>query len=170
MKTVWLLLCLMSVNLLGDEHRFLISGFTKHEQSHNRDGYEFNEVNLGAGYEYTTFEDYNRFYFGTNFTVLKDSFRNLQYTLSASSNIRFELSQNSAISIGVAAFAMYKKDAYKIGMTQDNAEYDFLYGAAPLASLYYDRLTVNFAYVPSVSYEQIDTVGFLIVYFGWKIN
>jgi hypothetical protein len=127
-------------------------------------------VNLGAGYEFTTFKEYNEFYFATNLTALNDSHDNMQYTISSSPNIRFNIAKHLDALIGVAAFAMWKKDVFKVGVSRDNAEYDLVYGAAPLASIYYKRVSVNFAYVPSVSYEQIDKVGFLIMYFGWKFN
>lgn len=169
MKSLIILFLFLSSCLYANEHRILISGFTKHEHSHRSNGEAFNEVNLGGGYEFTTFKDYNEFYFGTNLTVLDDSYDNLQYTVSASSNIRFKLSKNTDFSVGIASFAMWKKDNYKVGVSEDNAEYDLVIGAAPLASVYYKDFSMNFAYVPSISYEQIESVGFLVVYFGWKL-
>jgi hypothetical protein len=168
MKSLIVLFLFLS-SLYANEHRILISGFTKHEQSHRSNGERFNEVNLGGGYEFTTFKDYNEFYFATNLTVLDDSYDNLQYTVSASSNIRFKVNKNTALSIGIASFAMWKKDNFKVGVSEENAEYDLVIGAAPLASAYYKDFSVNFAYVPSVSYEQIESVGFLVVYFGWRL-
>lgn len=169
MKSLIILFLFLSSYLYANEHRILISGFTKHEKSYRSNGERFNEVNPGGGYEFTTFKEYNEFYFGTNLTVLDDSYDNLQYTISASSNIRFKLSKHTDVSIGIASFAMWKKDNFKVGVSEDNAEYDIVIGAAPLASVYYKDLSVNFAYVPSVSYEQIDSVGFLVVYFGWRL-
>lgn len=167
MKNILILLFLLSSLVFANEHRLLISGFTKHEHSNRSNGKKYNEFNLGAGYEFTTFKNYNEFYFGTNVTVLNDSYSNIQYTVSASSNIRFKLSRHTAISIGVASFAMWKKDTFKAGVSEDEAKYDLVIGAAPLGSFYYKDLSVNFAYVPSVSYENVQTVGFAIVYFGW---
>jgi hypothetical protein len=169
MKIFIILFFFLSSCLYANEHRILISGFTKHEESHRSNGERFNEVNLGGGYEFTTFKDYNEFYFGTNLTVIDDSFDNLQYTVSASSNIRFSLGRNTALSIGVASFAMWKKDNFKTGVSEDDAQYDLVIGAAPLTSVYYKDLSVNFAYVPSISYKQIDSVGFIILYFGWRL-
>lgn len=158
---------LMSSLLFSNEHKLLISGFTKHEKSHRDSGKRYNEFNYGGGYEYTSFKEYNELYFVGNITALKDSFDEWQYTLSSSPNIRFKLSQNTALSVGVAVFGMFKKDNYKSGVSESEAEYDFVMGAAPVSSLYYKDFSVNFAYVPTFSYNSIDTVGFLIIYFGW---
>ena len=161
---------IFTISLLASEHRLLITGFTKHERSHTTSGYEYNEFNYGAGYEYTSFDDYNELYWGTNVTVLKDSFEEWQYTLSISPNIRFKLSKHTSISVGAGMFIMYKKDNYKTGVPPKTAHYDFIGGLAPMASLYYKDVSVSTAYVPSFSYKDIDTTGFLIVYFGWKFQ
>lgn len=155
----------------ADEHRLLLTGFTKHEVSHKKNGEEFNEFNYGAGYEYTTFEHYNELYLGTNLTALRDSYDEPQYTLSVSPNIRFELTEKISASVGAAAFVMYKKNNYKRNVSEEEAKYELVFGAAPLASLYYKRLSVNFAYVPSFSYDKynMDIIGFAIMYFGWKL-
>jgi len=162
-----LILFLLSSFLLADEHRLLVSGFSKHEKSHDNNGKEFNEFNYGLGYEYNNFKDYNEAYFGGNFSVIKDSYDEWQYTLSASSNMRFKLNQNFSLSFGVAAFLMYKKDNYKNNVYKEDADYDLFVGAAPSSSLYYKDFSVSIAYVPSASFMNIDTVGFAIVYFGY---
>lgn len=169
MKLIALLLFFSSF-IFASEHRLLITGFTKHETSHSASGYEYNELNYGAGYEYTTFEDYKELYWGTNITVLRDSYDEWQYTLSFSPNVRFRLNENTSFSIGAALFYMYKKDNYKNDVPPKTAEYDFLIGAAPMASLYYKDVSVSAAYVPSFSHDDIETTGFLIVYFTWKFK
>jgi len=158
---------LLSSFISANEHRLLVSGFSKHEKSHDDNGKKFNEFNYGLGYEYNNFKDYNKAYFAANLSVIKDSYDEWQYTLSASPNIRFELNQNFSLSLGVAAFLMYKKDNYKNNVYNDNAEYDLILGAAPLSSLYYKDFSVNMAYVPSASFMGIDTIGFVVVYFGY---
>lgn len=162
-----LIMFLLSPFLFADEHRLLITGFSKHEKSHDNDGDKFNEFNYGLGYEYNNFKDYNEAYFAGNFSVLKDSYDEWQYTLSASPNIRFELNQDFSFSIGLAGFVMYKKDNFKKNVSKEDAKYDLLVGAAPLSSLYYKDFSVNIAYVPSVSFMDFDTVGFVLVYFGY---
>ena len=79
MKYFILLLVLLSM-CFADEHRLLVTGFTKHETSSRPDGEKFNEFNYGGGYEYTSFEDYDKFYFASNITVIRDSFDKPQYT------------------------------------------------------------------------------------------
>jgi len=165
-----LLLLLLSSFTFASEHRLLITGFTKHESSHSTSGYAFNEFNYGAGYEYTSYEDFNTLYWGTNVTVLKDSFDEWQYTLSFSPNIRFQLAKHTSISVGAALFVMYKKDNFKKDVPPRTSKYDFIVGAAPVASLYYKDVSISAAYVPSFSHEDIETTGFLIVYFGWKFK
>jgi hypothetical protein len=105
---------------------------------------------------------------GSNISVLKDSFSEWQYTLSVSSNMRFRLNQELSLSLGVAGYVMYKKDNYKNNVSKEKAEYDFIGGLAPLGSLYYNDFSVNFAYVPSFSYKELEVVGFAIVYFGYR--
>lgn len=167
----FLYLCIFFASaLFSEEHRLLITGFSKHETSHSASGYEYNEFNYGAGYEYTSFEDYKELYWGANASVLKDSYDEWQYTLSISPNVRFQLSKYTSVSIGAALFLMYKKDYYKKDVPPNKAKYDFIGGAAPMASLYYKDVSVSTAYVPSFSHNNIETDGFLIVYFGWKFN
>ena len=160
------LLVLLSM-CFADEHRLLVTGFTKHEASSKPDGEGFNEVNYGGGYEYTRFEDYDKCYFASNITVLRDSFDKPQYTVSASTNIRYKLSENTAVSLGVAAFAMYKDEIFRKNISDEQSAYILVFGAAPLASLYYKSLSVNFAYIPTVAYKDFNPSGFGIVYFGW---
>lgn len=164
----FLIFILSFSSLFASEHRLLLSGFTIHEKSHKKNGGEYNGFNYGAGYEFTTFEHYNELYFATNITVIKDSHNKPQYTLSGSPNIRFKLSTNTAVSFGLAMFGMWKKDNFKKGVSEEEAEYDLLFGAAPLSSVYYKNFNVNFAYVPTISHDNIKTVGFAIMYFGWK--
>ena len=163
---IFILVCLPA---FADENRILITGFTKHELSTKDNGERYNDFNYGAGYEYTTFNTYDEFYLATNFTILKDSFDEAQYTISVSPNIRFNLAKDFDLSFGAAAFVMWKKDTFKKGVSVQKAKYDLLLGVAPLSSLYYKDLSVNFAYVPTLSYKRVDTIGFAIVYFGWKI-
>jgi len=151
----------------ADEHRLLLTGFTKHEVSEASSGRKFNEFNYGGGYEFTTFENYDELYFASNVTVLRDSFDKPQYTLSASPNIRYRLNDNTAFSFGVAAFAMWKDELFRENISDEESQYILVFGAAPLASLYYKSLCVNFAYIPTLTYKNINPVGFGIVYFGW---
>jgi len=161
---------LLLFSLNANEHRLLITGFTIHEQSVGDNGVEFNAINYGLGYEFTTFNEYNSLYFGTNFTLMQDSYFNPQYTLSISPNVRFKMSENSAISFGLAAFGMYKKETYLVGIDPDEAGYGFIFGAAPLSAIYYKDVNINFAYVPSFSYKDINVIGFVITYFGWTFS
>jgi len=169
MKIVLLLFMIINFSF-ATEHRVIVSGFTKHEHSHSSDGEEFNEENWGAGYEFTDFKEYGKLYFAGNFTVLKDSYSDAQFTLSASPNLRYKIYGDFDASFGIAAFLMWKKDTYKSGVSSDEAEYGLVPGLAPLASLYYQRFSVNLAYVPTIKMGSIDVVGFGIVYFGWKFN
>ena len=168
MKNI-IIFILISIPLFCDESRILITGFTQHELSTKDNGERYNDFNYGAGYEFTSFKRHDELYFATNFTLLKDSFDNVQYTISASPNIRFNLARDIDISFGVASFVMWKKDTFKRDVSEEDAKYDFLLGLAPLSSLYYRDFSVNFAYVPTLSHNSIDTIGFAIVYFGWKL-
>jgi len=168
MKALLLFLFLISL-LVANEHRLLLTGFTLHENDYSDSGEKFNEFNYGAGYEYTTFKNYDELYFATNITILKDSFSATQYTLSGSQNIRYELIYGVDISIGLALFIMYKEENYRLQPEGGEVGYGFIPGAAPLASIYYKDFDVNVAYVPSFKYEEIATTGFMIVYFGWKL-
>jgi len=163
-------LLFLSISIFANEHRVLVSGFTKHEHSHDKEGERYNEENWGAGYEFTAFKEYGELYFAGNFTILKDSYSDAQFTLSASPNVRYKVYGDLDASIGMAAFLMWKKDTYKTGVSSDEAEYGLVPGVAPLASLYYQRFSVNLAYVPTMKMGSIDIVGFGIVYFGWKFN
>jgi Antimicrobial peptide resistance and lipid A acylation protein PagP len=168
MKVVLLFLCLVTT-ILATEHRILITGFTKHEKSYSSDSEKFNEENYGAGYEFTNFKKYGKVYFAGNFTVLRDSYKDAQYTLSVSPNLRFKIVKDLDWSFGLALFTMWKKDTYKKGVSSDEARYALSPGMAAMTSIYYKKFSVNFAYVPSVETGNIDVVGFVIVYFGWKL-
>ena len=161
---------ILSMLSFATEHRLIVSGFTKHEHSQGSDGEKFNEENWGAGYEFTDFKEYGELYFAGNFTVLKDSYSDAQFTLSASPNWRYKIYGDLDASVGIAAFLMWRKDTYKEGVSSDEAEYGLFPGLAPLASIYYQRFSVNLAYVPTVKIGSIDVTGFGIIYFGWKFN
>ncbi len=167
MKILITILFSMSI-LCANEHRLLISGFSIHDKPTTSSGVAFNSLNYGLGYEYTDFSHYDRFYLASNFTVLEDSFYYTQYTLSASKNIRFKINEDISVSLGLAMFAMIKKDTISPTTLGSDPQYILIPGAAPLSSIYYKDLTLNFAYVPTIKDPQINITGFLIVYFGWE--
>jgi hypothetical protein len=166
-----ILLFLLTSLLFSDEHRLLLTGFAFHEKEHDDNGNKLNGENYGVGYEYTTFEDYGEMYFSGSASVLRDSYKNPEYTLTFSPNWRYKISQDFDWSIGVAAFVTWKKDAYNFRPNSPNdGDYELLPGAAPLASLYYKDVSINLTYIPSIEYGNLNIVGFAFVYFSWKIN
>lgn len=52
-------LLILSTNVFANEHRAVISGFTKHFSKKDRAGYKYNEDNWGIGYEYNTYSKDN---------------------------------------------------------------------------------------------------------------
>jgi len=162
-------LCVLITFLWAEEHRVLVSGFSKHEKSQDGDGEKFNEENWGVGYEYTNFKKYGEMYFAGNISVIKDSYSDAQYTITASPNWRYKMGGDFDFSFGAAAFLMWKKDTYKDNITSDEAEYGLVPGIAPQAAFYYKNFSVNFAYIPTIKMGSIDMIGFGIVYFGWKL-
>ena len=168
MRSVFIFLMLLLISH-ANEHRLLLTGFTKHETTNQPNGKAWNEENYGGGYEYTTFTDYNKLYYSSNVTILEDSFNYKQYTLSSAPTIRYKLSENTSASIGLAFFLMAKRETYLKNYSSNKPDYGIIPGAAPVAIFTYKKMTINFAYVPTVSIGKIESIGFGIVYFGWTL-
>lgn len=163
----YIILLLLPLLVFADEERILISGFTKHEHDHDRFNERYNEVNYGIGYEYSFFNDYNEIYFVTNALLLKDSFENPQFALGMGHAYRFDTGAIDT-AIGLSGFIGVKKTYSDSDKNRDGGEYNFVGGAGPSATFYYDDLSVNFVYVPGIEYKDLDTTGFLYTYFGYK--
>jgi len=153
----------------SNEHRLLLTGFTKHETPKRPNGQTWNEFNYGGGYEYSTFKEYGKLYYSSNVTILEDSFNYKQYTLSSAPSVRYKLSENFTGSIGLAFFVMRKKETYLKHTVGDPIDYGIIPGAAPIAILSYKKFTMNLAYVPSISAGNIHSIGFAILFFGWTL-
>lgn len=169
MRSVLSIFIMLHIMIYAGEHRLLLTGFTKHETSNQPNGQSWNEENYGAGYEYTSFTKYDQLYYSSNITILEDSFNFKQYTLSTAPTIRYKLSQNRSFSIGLAFFLMAKRETYLKNYSSIKPDYGIIPGAAPLAIFTYKKMTLNFAYVPTVSVGNIESIGFGIVYFGWTL-
>ena len=145
--------------------RLLFSGFTIHEKSHLDDGEKLNAFNFGLGYERDYFKDYKKMYYTYHVMLLDDSHKHPYLYLAGSGAVRFHGSWFDT-SAGIAGFVGIKNMRHK------NGEYHYapIVGAAPVVSLYKDKFTLNFSYVPSLHYSDYSTIGFLFIYAGWQFN
>ncbi|MCI0500255.1 MAG: hypothetical protein L0Y61_00730, partial [Epsilonproteobacteria bacterium] len=70
--------------------------------------------------------------------------------------------------VGLSGFVGIKKIYTDDDLSRDDGDYGFTGGIGPTVTFYYEKLSVNFVYVPSFSYKDIETTGFLFTYFGYK--
>ncbi|MCI0500512.1 MAG: hypothetical protein L0Y61_02040 [Epsilonproteobacteria bacterium] len=163
----YIILFLMPLFIFSNEQRILLTGFTIHEHTNDRFGEKYNAFNYGAGYEYNFFNDYNEFYFATNTLVFNDSFENPQFVVGMGHAYRFDTGEIDT-AIGLSGFVGIKKIYTDDDLNRDGGDYGFTGGVGPTVTFYYEKLSVNFVYVPSFSYKDLETTGFLFTYFGYK--
>ena len=154
--------------LFSNEQRILLSGFTIHEHSRDLFDEKYNALNYGAGYEYNFFNDYNDIYFSGNILAFSDSFANPQLIAGFGHYYRFDL-EIIDMALGLSGFVGWKK-IYEEGvaLNRDGGGYGIMGGAGPVAVFYYKKFSVNFIYVPGITYKELETTGFLYTYFGFK--
>ena len=163
-KYLFLLLPLL---LFADEQRLLLSGFTIHVEPHNRFDERYNALNYGLGYEYNFYEEEREIYFGMNTLILNDSYYNPQFTIGAGHYMRFNMGEAQS-AIGLSGFLGWKKVYDDSDIDRDGGKYRLTGGIAPALNFYYKDASVNFMFIPSFKYKDIDITGFLYTYFSWK--
>ncbi len=163
----YLILFILPFFLFAQEQRFLLSGLTIHENTNDRFNEKYNAFNYGVGYEYNFFEKYDEIYFSSNILILNDSFENPQLTIGFGHSYRFDLGTMDT-AIGLSGFVGYKKIYTDDDLSRDDGEYKITGGIGPSLILYKDKYSINFIYVPSVKYKEVDITGFLFTYFSFK--
>jgi hypothetical protein len=161
------LLLLLPFLLFADEQRLLISGFTIHEKPNNRFDEPYNAVNYGLGYEYNFYKEPKQLYFGMNALILKDSFYNPQFSIGVGHYMRFDMGALQS-AVGLSGFIGWKRIYDDNDLDRDGGKYSLAGGIAPALNFYYKNAGVNFMYVPSFHYRDIDITGFFYTYFSWK--
>ena len=164
----YLTILLFPLLLFSNEQRILLSGFTIHEHSRDLFDEKYNALNYGVGYEYNFFNDYNDIYFSGNILAFSDSFANPQLIAGFGHYYRFDL-EIIDMALGLSGFVGWKK-IYEEGvaLNRDGGGYGIMGGAGPVAVFYYKKFSVNFIYVPGITYKELETTGFLYTYFGFK--
>ncbi|MCF6242335.1 MAG: hypothetical protein L3J74_13425 [Bacteroidales bacterium] len=163
----YIMVLLVPFMMYATEQRMLLSGFTMHEHTYDRFGEKYNAVNYGVGYEYTFFEKYSDIYFATNVLLLNDSFENPQVTIGLGHYYRFDTGLVDT-AIGLTGFFGIKKIYTDDDKGRGAGKYGLTGGFGPAVNFYYEDVSVNFVYVPGFKYKEIDTTGFLYLYFGYK--
>jgi len=161
------LLLLIPLFLCGNEQRLLLSGFAIHETKNNRFDERYNSVNYGVGYEYNFYQKAKRPYFGMNLLLLEDSYYNPQLTFGLGHYIRFGTGSLQS-AIGLSGFIGIKKIYSDDDTDRSGGSYGLAGGIAPALNIYYKNASVNFMYVPSFHYKEVDVTGFLFTYFSWR--
>ena len=162
----YLLICLLPLLLFSNEQKILLTGFTIHEHTNDRFDVKYNAFNYGVGYEYNFFEEYESLYFASNVLVFNDSFENPQLAIGFGHAYRFDTGTID-IAIGLSGFVGIKKIYDDEDLSREDGSYGFTGGFGPTLNFYYEDLSVNFVYAPGIKYKDLDTTGFLFVYFGY---
>ncbi len=162
-----LLFLLLPLLLFADEQRLLVSGFTIHETPNDRFGEPYNAFNYGLGYEYNFYKEPKQIYFGLNAIILNDSYANPQYSIGVGNYMRFDMGPLQS-AVGLSGFMGWKRTYDDNDLDRDGGKYNLTGGIAPAVNFYYKNASVNFMYVPSFHYKEIDITGFLYTYFSWK--
>ncbi|MCF6245392.1 MAG: hypothetical protein L3J43_10185 [Sulfurovum sp.] len=163
----YLMVLLVPFMLCAVEERVLVSGFTIHEHTYDRFSKKYNAFNYGAGYEYDFFEEYNELYFASNVLLFNDSFENPQLAIGMGHYYRFDTGVFDT-AVGLTGFFGIKKIYTDDDTSRAEGKYGFTGGFGPAVNFYYDDYSVNFVYVPGFKYKELDTTGFLYMYFGYK--
>ena len=164
-----LLFLLLHFLLFADEQRLLLSGFSIHEHKYDRFGETYNVLNYGLGYEYNFYQQERELYFGMNALVLNDSFHNPQFSLGLGHYMRFDMGALQS-AVGLSGFIGWKKIYDDNDLDRDGGKYGLTGGIAPALNFYYKNASVNFMYVPSFHYKDVDITGFLYTYFSWRFS
>ena len=163
----YLILLLLPFLTFAEEQRLLISGFSIHEKSQDRFDETYNAFNYGVGYEYNFFQAYDEIYFGTNVLLLKDSFENAQLSIGFGHHYRIQTGSFDT-DIGINGFVGLKKIYTDDDLSRDDGEYKFTGGIGPSLIFYKDQYSINFMYLPSFKYKDVEITGFLFTYFSYK--
>ena len=163
----YIMVFLVPFILFATEQRILLSGVTIHEHTYDRFAEKYNAFNYGVGYEYTFFEKYKDIYFSTNVLLLNDSFENIQGSIGLGHYYRFDTGVIDT-AVGLTGFFGIKKIYTDDDKSREGGKYGLTGGFGPAVNFYYEDLSVNFVYVPGFKYKEIDTTGFLYLYFGYK--
>lgn len=161
------LFLLLPFFLFADEQRLLISGFTIHEKPNNRFDEPYNAFNYGLGYEYNFYQEPKALYFGMNALILNDSYYNPQYSVGVGHYMRFDMGEAQS-AVGLSGFIGWKRVYDDNDLDRNGGKYSLTGGIAPALNFYYKNASVNFMYVPSFHYKDVDVTGFLFTYFSWK--
>ena len=161
------LLLLLPLLLFADEQRLLVSGFSIHEKSKNRFDESYNAFNYGLGYEYNFYKEPKALYFGMNALILNDSYYNPQFSIGLGHYMRFDMGALQS-AVGLSGFIGWKRVYDDNDLDRNGGKYGLTGGIAPAVNFYYKNASVNFMYVPSFHYKDVDITGFLFTYFSWK--
>jgi len=163
----YLMILILPYLLLATEQRVLLSAVTVHEHTYDRFGTKYNAFNYGVGYEYNYFEEYNTLYFATNVLLFNDSFENPQLAVGMGHYYRFDTGVIDT-AVGLTGFFGIKKIYTDEDTSRDGGKFGLTGGVGPAVNFYYEDVSVNFVYVPGFKYKELDTTGFLYMYFGYR--
>jgi len=166
----FILIFLLPIFLYSSEHHLLLSGFTKHIDK-DLAGYQYNEFNLGFGYEYSTYnKDESQWYNSYKISIINDSYKNPFPFIGYSREYKFE---NLPISLSLDFFLGYKKMAfYDSTFNKDKTIYEYkpIAGILPTLKYYYKDISVDIAYAPHIKLELKDNIltspSFVYLYFS----
>jgi len=170
-------LSLLATSVNAEEFRAVFHGFSKHDISANRLGEKFNETNYGLGLEYNTYTDNNQFYFSSSANIIKDSYFNPFYFMTA--GMEYRTKTFIPVSFGILGLVGAKKlqhynwnwslNAYEL----ESEQYLPMGAIMPIIKFYFGDATINYSYSPSVEFKyqekNVHVVGFHYVSFTYKI-
>ena len=70
---------------------------------------------------------------------------------------------------GLSGFIGWKKLYDDNDLSRDDGKYGLTGGIAPAVTFYYEKVSLNLMYVPSIHFKDVDITGFLFAYFSFKI-
>ncbi|MDH5649664.1 MAG: hypothetical protein OEY67_08405 [Gammaproteobacteria bacterium] len=132
------------VSSLGDGLSILLNGRSWHLEK--KQGVDYNETNLGTGFQYDFSGNGDHVYPFINAGGFKDSFENNSYYAGGGLAKRFMANNSIHIDAGVTAFLMTRKD---------RNDGDPFPGMLPFMTIGTDKVAVNITYIPKVDPKMV---------------
>ena len=154
MKKLFLIV-LVALSLSADVHTILVSGVALHKDKADKWGEEFNEKNYGIGYRYS-FEK-SIFILSYSALILKDSYSNTMYNLSAGVGYNVIDIDDIGLNVGFDIGASSKQVKYR--HIDNYSEYfyfkrEILPILFPTATIYVKDFSINLVFIPEIEYKN----------------
>ena len=164
---------LLYVSLSASEHRVLFHGLSHHFDRTDKLGRSWNEKNYGLGYEYSSYDKGDNFYYTSSINILKDSNFEPFYFATLGGEFRpdvtndyFAVTLNALVGLKMIPLMSRVNGVY---VKELSREYKFMGGVTPGFRFYlpYD-ISIAYNYFPQFEMGSLYVAGFHYMSLGYK--